>query len=88
MAERLELDELQQLVDTVADLCFRALPHLEPERDVVSDGHVLERGVVLEDEADVPVLHPNVRRILPRNHDLAPVGYLEAGDDTQERRLP
>ena len=75
MAERLELDELQQLVDAVADLRLRPLAHLEPERDVVADGHVLERGVVLEHEADVSLLRGQ-RRCRPhrRDDDLAASG--------------
>src|SRR4029079_1638884 len=47
-----DLHQLQQLVDTLADVGARALAHLQPEGDVLADGHVLERGVVLEDEAD------------------------------------
>ena len=35
---------------------FGPLAHLEPERDVVAHGHVLEGRVVLEDEADVALL--------------------------------
>ena len=47
-----ELDELEQLVDARVDLGARPAAHLEAERDVVAHGHVLERRVVLEDEAD------------------------------------
>ena len=46
----------EQLVDALADLGLRPLPHLQPERDVVAHGHVLEGRVVLEDEADVALL--------------------------------
>jgi hypothetical protein len=48
---------------------------------------VLERGVVLEDEADVAALGPHRRDVLPGNDDGARVGLLEPGDDAQQRRL-
>ena len=51
-----DLDELEQLVHARADLGARPLPDLEPEGDVLADGHVLERRVVLEDEADAALL--------------------------------
>ncbi len=87
MAECLELDELQQLVDPVPDLGLRALANLQAKGNVVPDGHVLERRIVLEDEADIPVLGPDVRGVLARDQDLAVVGELETGDDPEERRL-
>ncbi len=56
LGEALELDELQELVDALGDLRLRALADLQSERDVVVHGHVLEGGVVLEDEADAALL--------------------------------
>ena len=53
------------------DLGLRPLADLQAERDVVADGHVLERGVVLEDEADVALLRRERRRVLPGEEDLA-----------------
>ena len=50
-------------------------------------GHVLERRVVLEDEADVARARGRIGHIALADHDLAGVGRLEAGDDPQERRL-
>ena len=58
LAEPLELHELEQLVHALADLLLRTPPHRQPERDVVGDRHVLERRVVLEDEADAALLRP------------------------------
>ena len=79
---------MEELVDAFADLGLRALPHLEPEGDVVRDGHVLERRVVLEDEADAALLRLEPGHVLPGDHDLTGVGPLEPGDDPEERRLP
>ena len=48
---------------------------------------MLERRVVLEDEADVAPLRREPGRVLAREQDLAGVGALEAGDDAQQGRL-
>ena len=74
VAESLELNELQELVDPVPDLGLRTLAHLEPEGDVVANGHVLERRVMLKDEPDVAVLWSDAGRVLARDHDLTLVG--------------
>src|SRR5436305_14575103 len=48
-----QLDELEQLVDPLADRLARrarrTLHHLEAEGDILGDGHVAEQGVMLED---------------------------------------
>ena len=88
VAEALELDEVEQLVHALADLGPGPPPHLEAEGDVVSHRHVLEGGVVLEDEADVALLRRERRRVLAGEEDLAGVGRLEPGDDAQQGRLP
>ena len=78
VAEALELHEVEQLVHAFADLGLRPFSHLQAERDVVANGHVLERGVVLEDEADVALLRRERRGVLAREEDLADVGRLES----------
>ena len=82
-----DLDELEQLVHALAELGPRPLPDLQPEGDVLTDGHVLERRVVLEDEADAALL----RRLACDVHAVELHGsglrLLEPGDDAQERRL-
>ena len=88
VAEALQLHQVKQLVHALTDLGPRPFPHLEPEGDVLANGHVLERGVVLEDEADVPLLRRERRRVLAREEDFAGVGRLEPRDDPQQRRLP
>ena len=87
MAEVLELDEVQKLVDALCDLGFRPLAHLQSERDVVAHRHVLERSVVLEDEADVPLLRSERGGVLSAEEDLSRVRGLEPGDDAEQRRL-
>ncbi len=72
LSETLELHEVKQLLDALADLRLRPLPHLQAERDVVVHGHVLEGRVVLEDEADAALLRRERGRVPSRDGDLAP----------------
>src|SRR4029077_10251137 len=60
---------------------------LQPERDVLPHGHVLERGVMLEDESHASFLWSDARHVLALENDLALVGSLEPGDHAQQRRL-
>ena len=69
------------------DLGLRPLADRQPEGDVVAHGHVLERGVVLEHEADAALLRRQLRRVAAGDDDRAGVGLLEPGDDPQQRRL-
>jgi hypothetical protein len=84
----LELDQLEQLVDARADLVLRPPPDREPEGDVLVDGHVLERGVVLEHEADAAVLRAAARHVHPLDEHRPGVRRLEPCDHAQQRRLP
>jgi hypothetical protein len=82
-----EADDAEQLGDPGVDARPRLLADLQPERDVVVHGHVLERRVVLEDEADLPALRRHARGVVALDLDAAGVGRLEAGDDPQQARL-
>src|SRR4029079_6283995 len=64
------------------------LAHLQPERDILEDRHVLEGGVVLEDKADPAVLWRGTGDVLAVEAHRAGVWALEPRDDPQERRLP
>ena len=85
--EALQVHERDQLLDALADLARPLAADLQPVGDVVVNRHVLERGVVLEDEADVAVLHADAGVVLAVDHDPALVGFLEPGDHTQQRRF-
>ncbi len=88
LAEPVELHELEQLVRRARAIsAFGRSTDREPERDVVPHRHVLERRVVLEDEADAALLRRERRRLLAGDHDLAGVGRLEPRDHAQQRRL-
>jgi hypothetical protein len=70
-------------VDTGADLGLRPVPHLQAERDVLEDRHVLERRVVLEHEADPAFLWRGPCDVLVGDVDGTAVGPLQPGDDPQ-----
>src|SRR5215203_5742308 len=48
---------------------------------------MLERGVVLEDEADVASLGRQLGGVFAADLDCPAVGLLQPGDDSQQRRL-
>ena len=54
--ELVDLDQPEQLAHLALDLVLGTLADRQPEGDVVEDGHVLERRVVLEHEADAALL--------------------------------
>src|SRR6185503_21349593 len=87
LGEAVELHEPEELVDLVADLVLWTLADLEAEGHVLAHGEVLEGRVMLEDEADPPLLRGETRRVLAEDEDVALVGLLEAGDHAEERRL-
>ena len=82
-----DLDEPQELSDLAADLLLGSLADGEAEGHVVPDRHVLERRVVLEDEADASLLRWHVRHIAVAQANGADLGDLEAADDAQQGRL-
>jgi hypothetical protein len=64
-----------------------ARPHAQPERDVFEDGQVLEQRVVLEHEADAPVLHALMRGGIAAKMHVAGIRHLQPRDHAQHRRL-
>jgi hypothetical protein len=82
-----EPDDAQQLVDLRDHLGLRALADPQPEGDVLAHGHVLERRVVLEHEADPAPLRGHEGGVLAGDDDAPLIGQLEARDHAQQRRL-
>ena len=62
----------------LVDLGLRALADLEPEADVVGDGHVREERVRLEDHPDVALVRRPVGDVLAVDRDRAGGRLLEA----------
>ena len=91
LVEAGELHQIEQLQRPAADLgagrTGGARPHLEPEGDVLEDGHVAEQRIGLEHEADIALLHRLGRGVLVAEEDAARGGGLEPGDEPQQRGL-
>jgi hypothetical protein len=60
---------------------------VEPERDILCDGHVLEQGVMLEHEADAAGGGLEVGDVLVAEEHPTLVGEFQPGDDPQQRGL-
>ena len=81
------MHEPEQFVDLCPHFVLGALPDLEPEGHVVPDRHVLEGGVVLEDEADAALAGRRGGGVLARDGDPPGVRLLQSRDHAQQRRL-
>src|SRR4051812_27201201 len=86
IAEALQLDEREHVVDS--PLAARSLPaeHLERQRDVLRDGAPVEEHRVLEDDP-VVAIQPRLVRRLAVDGDRAGGRLDEIADHPQERRL-
>jgi hypothetical protein len=73
-----QADDAEQLVDLRADLGLGCLRMRKPKGDVLPDAEVLERRVVLEDEADVAPLGRDGGTSAPSMTTAPGVGRLEA----------
>jgi hypothetical protein len=85
VGQAVQLHEIEKFLDLRADLLLRTLPDLEAEGHVLADGHVGERGVVLENEADLSLLGRKAGRLLTEDEDVALVRVLEPRDHPEER---
>lgn len=91
IAHSLELDESEEFFDAIGDLGFRgsefAWADAESEGDVFEDRHMLEEGIVLEDESDTAIadrMHSDVFAVEVDFAQPIIIGLFEAGDDPQE----
>src|SRR3954447_6877342 len=91
LPERAELHQLEQLIDPCAN---RRLGRTRPagartkaERNILEHRHVAEKRVVLEHETDIALADAARQRILAVEMDLALIGPVQPGDDTQQRGL-
>ena len=89
LGEAVEPHEREQLVARARRIsAFGRLRTRQAEGDVVVHGHVLERGVVLEDEAHAARARGRVGHVLLRRSARCPLsGRLQPRDDAQQRRL-
>ena len=87
MLVAIEVDELQRILDLVADVGGGLALDLEAEGDVLSHIHVREQGILLEDGVDLPPLRRQLRDVLPVEQDAPLVRTLKATNQAQCRRL-
>ena len=88
LEELLDLQDLRGAADALLHLLLRQLAQLEPEGEVLLDGHVRVERVALEDHRDVAVLRRQVVDDSVADADLAVADLLEAREHPQGGRLP
>jgi hypothetical protein len=86
--EILEPEQRRDLPHATNDLALRRSPNAEPEPEVLPYVHMRIEGVVLKDHRNVAVRRLEVRYVHAADRDRAFCDLLEAGDHSQERRLP
>ncbi|GAQ68276.1 hypothetical protein SsS58_08735 [Streptomyces scabiei] len=86
-AEPGQARDLQRLPHPAADLVLRNAPQGEREGDVLTDRHVREEQVLLEDEPQAPLLRREAGDVPAADGDGAGVGFAEPGDHHQRRGL-
>ena len=71
LEQRIQAQDLRDVVDAALDLDLRRLAQLEPEAEVLLDRHVRVERVVLEHHGDVSVAGGHVGDDAVADHDLA-----------------
>ena len=64
-----------------------ARPDPESEGDVLEDAHVSKQGVVLEDEAHLPLAYGTIGGVLALEEDGSLIGRLQSGNDPEQGGL-
>ena len=87
-AQACQPDQVQQLIPPPAALGCRHLADAQAELDIFGHAHVLEQGVVLEDEAHPALLGGQVGDIAPVQQHPPVVRGGQPGDQAQDGGLP
>ena len=82
-AKACELDEVEHFLGAGGDLGFGPVAVLESVADVLGDGHVGEKGVVLEEEPHVAFVGALADHGFARDLDGAAVGVFKACDQAE-----
>src|SRR5690606_11072267 len=89
--EPLELDEFEEGAGALVDFGLRRpgarLSHFQPEADIVEHAHMAKERIMLEDEADIAVLHAFERGVLVAEMNGPLGGEIEPRDQAQKRGL-
>ena len=88
LQQRQEPEDPRGIEHALFELPFGGLPELQPERQVLLDGHVRVQRVALEHHRDVSRLRLQIGDLAVADHDLSGRDVLEAGDHPQDRGLP
>ena len=87
LEQRIEAEDVRDVVDAALDLDLRRLAQLEPEAEVLLDRHVRVERVVLEHHRDVAILRRQIGHDSVADRDLTVGDLLEPGHHAQDRRL-
>ena len=82
-----QLHHAQRRVDARADFRAGDTAHFEAERDVAEDRQMGKQRVLLEDEVDRPEIGRDIQHRPPVDQNIALIGMLETGDESQRRGL-
>ena len=82
-----EPDELEELGRALDDRVVRIAAHPQAECDVPEHVAMREEGVILEDEPDAAAIRRRPGEFDPVQQHTTGIGYLQAGDHPQQRRL-
>ena len=85
--EGLDLEQRRGGTHPASRLVLRRAGNVERERHVLGDVHVWVERVVLEHHRDVPLLRRHVGDVAIADRHPSAVGSLEAGEQSQRRRL-
>ena len=93
LVQSFEPNQAKQLADPLANLGAIKPPvpwhDIEPESDVLGDGHVREQRVMLEHETDTPLARRHLAHVVAVKQDApaARVCHLQPGNNTQQGGL-
>src|SRR3546814_17381532 len=63
------------------------IPHGKPEGHIFSHGHVLEKRIMLKNEADVPIGDLEIRHVFAIEGHLAGIRKFKSGNDAEQGRF-
>src|SRR5690349_10008546 len=82
-----ELDQREQLVNSLADLFPFTFANAQPVTDVFLHRHLGKQSVRLKDDADATLSRRQLSDVFAVKYDFARVRHLQPRDDSQNRRL-
>src|SRR5262245_3735263 len=87
MFQCVQAHQSEQFSHALLDLWWFPFFYFKSERDILKHGQMLEQGIVLKDEPDVPILNGEIVHPFPVDIDLSAGRCFQSGDQTQYRRF-